>query len=193
MNGEFGIACPPEEEKRYGRLWQQITMRSAVAAGLGLNVFHRQADKLVMCNIAQIVNVLQSLLLTDGDQCIRTSTYYVFDMMKQHQGQTSLIVDNADSSPVGLSASASRHDNALTLTLVNPKSDISLRTSCHLSNGKAGKVTARILHDSDLNACNTFQNPDRLVPKELNIQSSGSQIDVELPALSVATLTVQLG
>ena len=57
---EWGVwdRMRPEEEKNYGRLWQQITMRSAVAAALGLNVFHRQADKLVMCNIAQIVNVL---------------------------------------------------------------------------------------------------------------------------------------
>jgi len=55
-----------EDEKRYGKLWQQSTMRSAVAAGLGLNIFNRQADKLSMCNLAQIVNVLQSLLVTDG-------------------------------------------------------------------------------------------------------------------------------
>ena len=71
---EWGVwdRMVPEEEKRYGRLWQQITMRSAVAAALGLNVFHRQADKLVMCNIAQTVNVLHSMLLTDEDRCVRT-------------------------------------------------------------------------------------------------------------------------
>jgi alpha-L-arabinofuranosidase len=54
-------------------------MRSAVAAGLGSNVFNRQADELYMCNIAQIVNVLQSLLLTegpDGGRCVRTTTYH---------------------------------------------------------------------------------------------------------------------
>jgi len=56
----------PEEQTKYGRLFQQITMRSAVAAGLGLNAIHRQAGKLVMSNIAQIVNVLHSMLLTDG-------------------------------------------------------------------------------------------------------------------------------
>src|SRR5947209_16675933 len=66
---EWGVwdAMDPAEQTKYRRLFQQITMRSAVAAGLGLNVIHRQADKLVMTNIAQIVNVLHSLLLTDGD------------------------------------------------------------------------------------------------------------------------------
>ncbi len=50
----------PEEAQRNGALWQQSTLRSAVAAGLGLNLFNRQADKLRMCNVAQMVNVLQS-------------------------------------------------------------------------------------------------------------------------------------
>ena len=60
-------------------------MRSAVAAGLGLNIFNRQADKLYMCNIAQMVNVLQSVLLTDGPEgkdCVRTTTYYAFMLFK---------------------------------------------------------------------------------------------------------------
>jgi hypothetical protein len=58
-------------------------MRSAVAAAMGLNVFHRQADKLYMCNIAQIVNVLHPALLTNEDKCIRTSTHYAFDVSEQ--------------------------------------------------------------------------------------------------------------
>ena len=93
----------PEDEARYGKLWQQSTMRSAVAAGLGLNLFNRQADKLYMCNIAQIVNVLQSLLLTDGPQgehCIRTTTYHAFMLFKAHRAKTSVRVETqgADSS-----------------------------------------------------------------------------------------------
>jgi len=75
------------------RLWQQSTMRSAVAAGLGLNIFNRQADKLYMCNIAQMVNVLQSVLLTDGPEgknCVRTTTYYAFMLFKAHRGKTAV-------------------------------------------------------------------------------------------------------
>src|SRR6266702_899239 len=65
----------PAEEKKYGRLFQQITMRGAVAAALGLNIAHRQAGKLVMTNIEQMVNVLHALLLTEEDKCVRTTTY----------------------------------------------------------------------------------------------------------------------
>src|SRR5579859_2805312 len=109
---EWGVwdKIPPEDETRYGKLWQQSTMRSAVAAGLGLNIFNRQADKLYMCNIAQIVNVLQSLLLTDGPEgsnCIRTTTYYAFQLFKPHRGKTAIRVENTDSSPLAPSVSAS--------------------------------------------------------------------------------------
>ena len=85
---EWGVwdRMDPEEEKKYGRLFQQITIRSAVAAALGLNVIHRQAGKLVMTNIAQIVNVLHALLLTDEDKCVRTTTYYVYELTKAHLG-----------------------------------------------------------------------------------------------------------
>jgi alpha-N-arabinofuranosidase len=91
-----------------GRLWQPITMRSAVVAGLGLNMIHRQADKLVMTNIAQMVNVLHSLLLTDNQNCVRTSTYYVYEMTKPHLSQTAVLSEVESGDPIGLSVSASR-------------------------------------------------------------------------------------
>ena len=105
------LSATPEPERSYGRLWQQITMRSAVAAGLGLNMFNRLADKLYMCNIAQIVNVLHSLLLTDGPQgrkCVRTSTYHAFMLFKQHRSNTAVRVERDNSDPLGLSMSASK-------------------------------------------------------------------------------------
>ena len=82
-----------EEQTQYGQLWQQSTMRSAVAAGLGLNIFNRQADKLYMCNIAQIVNVLQSLLLTDGptgQNCVKTPTCHAFALFEMHRSKTAV-------------------------------------------------------------------------------------------------------
>src|SRR6516225_6860995 len=95
---EWGVwdRIPPDDEKRYGKLWQQSTIRSAVAAGLGLNIFNRQADKLYMCNIAQIMNVLQSVLLTDGPEgknCVRTANYYAFLLFKPHRAKTAVHVE----------------------------------------------------------------------------------------------------
>ena len=92
------------EQKKYGQLWQQSTMRSAVAAGLGLNIFNRQADKLYMCNIAQIVNVLQSLLLTDGptgQNCVKTTTYHAFALFKPHRSKTAVKVESGGTRSAG--------------------------------------------------------------------------------------------
>ena len=191
---EWGVwdRMVPEEQTKYGRLFQQITMRSAVAAALGLNVIHRQAGKLVMTNIAQIVNVLHSLLLTDGPQCVRTTTYYVYQMTKAHLSQTSIAVAVEKPEPVGLSVSASRQGSELTLTLVNPKPDAGMTVSCSLAGATARSATARILHDDDLNAANTFATPDRIVPRDHKVAVEGGRIVADLPPLSIVTASVRL-
>lgn len=194
---EWGVwdKIPEEDEKRYGKLWQQSTMRSAVAAGLGLNIFNRQADKLFMCNIAQIVNVLQSLLLTDGPEgkdCIRTTTYHAFALFKPHRGKTSVRVETEDSSPLAPSASASKSGNEIVLSFVNPKHDADVSLECTLQGGSARSGKGQILHDNDWNACNTFENPDRLVPKPHPVNVAGNKIKLDLPRLSVATVTLSI-
>ncbi len=191
---EWGVwdRMVPEEEKRYGRLWQQITMRSAVAAALGLNVFHRQADKLIMCNIAQIVNVLHSMLLTYEDRCIRTPAYYAFDLLKAHRAKTAVHVENDDAGPLGLSVSASMKEKDLVLTLVNPKHDTGITARCAVVGASSVSGKARILHDMDFNACNTFEIPDRIVPKDHAVRVDAAQIGVELPPMSIVTVLVAL-
>jgi alpha-N-arabinofuranosidase len=182
----------PDEEKKYGRLFQQITMRSAVAAALGLNVIHRQAGKLVMTNIAQMVNVLHALLLTEEDKCVRTTTYYVYEFTKAHLGQMSLQTETGEPGAMELSMSASRKDKELTITLVNPKPDATVSVNCSLAGGTAAGATGRLLQDNDLNAANTFTTPDRVVPKALRVTASGGTVAAELPPLSVATILVKL-
>jgi alpha-N-arabinofuranosidase len=192
---EWGVwdRIQPEDEKRYGKLWQQITMRSAVAAALGLNVFHRQAEKLYMCNIAQIVNVLHAMLLTEGDQCVRTSSYYAFQMVKEHRGKTSLRVDNADASALGLSVSASRADAGLVTTLVNPKHDTTLKVTVGLGGAKASSAMATLLHHADYNACNTFEAPNTIVPQKHSVAAVPAGLEVILPPMSIVTVQVRLG
>ncbi len=183
----------PEEEKRYGRLWQQITMRSAVAAALGLNVFHRQADKVYMGNIAQIVNVLHAMLLTDEDRCIRTTTYWAFDLLKPHRGKTSVRVETGESSPLGLSVSASRQGKELVLTCVNPKHQGGIRVNCALRGATGVSAEAQLLHHADFNACNTFEQPDVVAPRRHPVGIEGSRVQMDLPPMSIATAIVRLG
>ncbi|HPT28503.1 MAG TPA: alpha-L-arabinofuranosidase C-terminal domain-containing protein, partial [Bryobacteraceae bacterium] len=182
----------PAEEKQYGALLQQITMRSAVAAALGLNVFHRQAEKLVMCNIAQIVNVLHSLILTDGPRACRTTTYWAFDMLKAHRGRTSVRVSNPDPAALALSVSASKQGNELVLTFVNPKPSQALDVSCAISGANPASATATLLNHASLNAANTFDQPDLIMPKPIAVQAAAGKLTMNLPALSIATVRVKL-
>lgn len=171
-----------EDEKRYGKLWQQSTMRSAIAAGLGLNIFNRQADKLYMCNIAQMANVLQSLLLTDGpvgEHCVRTTTYHAFSLFEPHGSKTALRV-------------ASKSDHELVVTFVNPRHNADLQVECTLEGCIADGGAAQVLHDVDWNAFNNFENPDRVVPKPQPIKVNGSKIQLDLPRLSIVTAILSI-
>jgi len=195
MVDEWGVwdRMLPEEEKAHGRLWQQITMRAGVATALGLNVFHRQADKLTMCNIAQMVNVLDSMLLTSGDKCVRTPAYYAFELAKAHRGKTAIKTDAAVENGSDLSVSASIEGREMAVTFINPKHDESVKITCALNGRKLAGGKARSLYHADLNACNTFEAPDTLKPREVAVTASGSEIVLELAPLSVTTVEVKLG
>ena len=191
---EWGVwdRMVPEEERRYGRLWQQITMRCATAAALGLNVFHRQADKLVMCNIAQTVNVLHAMLLTDGPQCVRTASYYAFEMLKPHRGNKALALENPEADPLALSVSASVRERTLVLSLVNPRLDAAVNARISLTGGKVSGAKARLLHHPDLNAYNSFEKPDAIVPRDTKAEAAGGRILVTVPPLGIVTVTATL-
>jgi alpha-N-arabinofuranosidase len=147
---------------------------------------------LVMCNIAQIVNVLHSMLLTDGERCIRTPAYYAFELLKPHRGQTGILVEADNSSPLGLSVSASRQDKRLVLTCVNPKHDSGMKVTCWLSGAKPASGSARILHHQDLNACNTFEDPGRVVPRDWTVNIAGTVAELDLPPMSIVTAVLRL-
>ena len=182
----------PEEEKNFGRLWMQSTMRSAVVGAMGLNVFHRQADKLYMCNIAQTVNVLQSVLLAHENHCIRTSSYYAFALQKPHRGKTAVRTSAGAESPMGISVSASRKDDELIVTLVNPKHDTAMKVNCALVGTNGTSVRAQMLHHADHNACNTFEQPNVIVPREHAASIAGGRLTMDLPAMSIVTATIRL-
>ena len=198
------------EEAANGRLWQQATIRSAVAAALGLNIFNRQADKLFMCNIAQLINVLQSLLLTDGptgQHCVKTANYHAFMLFKPHRGNTSVRVEadgmrlpdgrgggrgRGAEQPPEISVSASRGDGRMVVSLVNPRADADWTVDVALRGVTAHEGSARILHDSDINAANSFENPGRLAVKPHEVAVEGGHFRIALPAMSVATVTLKV-
>jgi alpha-N-arabinofuranosidase len=159
-------------------LWQQNTLRDALVAAITLDTFNRHADKLAMCNIAQVANVLQAMILTEGEKLIVTPTYHVFDAYQVHQGAQALAVTvEAPPLPValgdqraslaGLMGSASTKGGVLTLSFVNPHASFPLEVDIGLPSAPRD-VTGSVLTHEDLAAHNTFGEPGVVTPVALD-------------------------
>lgn len=182
-----------------GFLQQQNTMRDAVLAALNLHIFQKHADRVAMSNIAQMMNVLQAMILTDGPKMVLTPTYHVFEMFKVHQGATSLPVDLATPDYVNgsthipqVSASASRDAKGLVhLTLVNTDPDHPIRVACSIAGAHGATVTGRVLTAPTMQAHNTFDAPDAVKPAPFSDFSlSADSLGVTLPSKCVAVLEI---
>ena len=182
----------PAMEAEHGLFWQQNTVRDAVAAALGLNIFHRHADKLGMCNIAQVANVLQASLLTRGVECLRTPTYYTLLLMKEHRDLTAVRVASSLETSTALSVSASRDERTLVVTLANPDPETPRVAELRCDGATPASVAGTVIAHEDCNACNTFETPDRVVPHTITPDLRGDVITVHVPALSVIHLRITI-
>jgi alpha-L-arabinofuranosidase len=183
-----------------GFLYQQNTIRDALIAGVSLNVFNRHADRVRMANIAQTVNVLQAMILTEGSRMVLTPTYHVFDMYKVHQDATLLgaYVDaerleaGAASLPA-VEASASRDAEGRThLSLCNLSADKEAAIEIEVRGAPAAPKLARgrILAARATDAHNDFDHPDAVVPAEWEIGAVGGKLSAKLPPMSVAVVEI---
>ena len=201
MLDEWGTWWDEEPGTINGHLYQQNTMRDAFVAALSLNVFHKYTDRLKMTNIAQIVNVLQSMILTNGPKMLLTPTYHVFEMYKVHQDATflpmDLICDKAqvrDNREVPmLSASASKDKNGLIhITLANVDVDNTQNITLDLQGQKISGVSGRILTSASINDHNTFEKPDAVKPVAFNgAKVEKGQLKINIPAKSIVVLEVK--
>lgn len=203
---EWGTWHPQETgPKSHYVLLQQNTVRDALVAALTLDIFNRHADKVVMANIAQTINVLQALLLTDGEKMIKTPTYHVYDLYQPHQGGQSVrtLVNAAvkDVSVQGktrklplLAGSASLKGDTLTLTVVNSHATEAIEAELRLLGGgtpKETQVTSLQYADGDIRAHNTFDAPDQVALTAPQTVTSIGNVTVFPPA-SVTRLTITL-
>ena len=180
-----------------GQLYQQNTMRDALIAGLSLNIFNNHADRVRMANLAQIVNVLQSVILTNEEKIILTPTYHVMEMYKVHQDALLVpvqVISNdfvmGDNRIQAVSVSASKdRSGRIHISLANIDNKNSQEVEIGLEDFKAEHVTGRILTSSKAQDHNTFDNPSNVVPKTFNNASvSGGYIRVNMPPNSVIVL-----
>ena len=212
---EWGTWYDVEPGTNPGFLYQQNTIRDALVAGLSLNVFNNHADRVQVANIAQTVNVLQAVVLTEGEKMLLTPTYHVFEMYKVHHDATLLpsVVIGEDYAPsrtlvgnpgaVGythdmkavkqVSVSASKNAAGVThVSLCNLHHDRPATVSIELRGAKASSVTGRILTAAGQNTMNTFDQPDAVKPATFDgAKVTATGLDVELPARSVVVLAVR--
>lgn len=197
---EWGTWYDPEEGHEPGFLYQQNSIRDALVAALNFNIFHRHTKRLHMANIAQTVNVLQAVVLTEGDKIVKTPTYHAFEMYKLFK-DASFIPTAFDEMPeytLGetsvpmVSASAARTaDGGLVLALVNLDPADSVEIETLIQGFEAASATGRTLTADAMDAHNTFDEPENVKPAEIDVELDGGTMKIELPAKSVTVIELR--
>jgi alpha-N-arabinofuranosidase len=197
---EWGNWYDPAPGTNPAFLEQQNTLRDAITAAMTLNIFHHHADRVRMAAIAQTVNVLQAMILTDGPKMVLTPTYHVFDMYRPFQDATALPIEVEAPAYVlgqvsvpGVHASAARDAQGVVhIALVNPNPNRAVRARVKIV-GLAGRaVDGRVLTAGAMDARNTFDHPDQVRPEPFRgAKLQGGELSVSLPAKSVVVLDLR--
>ncbi len=194
---EWGVWTDVEPGTNPGFLYQQNSMRDAIIAALNLHIFQAHADRVRGANIAQMINVLQAMILTDKERIVLTPTYHVFEMFRPHQGAVSLPLQlttanlaQTEARIPEVSASASRDsEGRIHLSLVNTNPDGPVDVACRIEGAEIKSVTGRILAAPSMTSHNTFDAPHEVEPKAFTgATASGGGLAVTLPPLSVVVL-----
>ncbi|MBA3438550.1 MAG: alpha-L-arabinofuranosidase [Pyrinomonadaceae bacterium] len=184
-------------------LGQTSTLRDALIAALTLDTFNRHADKVVMGNVAQLINCLHSLFVAHEDKFIVTPNFHVFEMYAAHQGATAVrtlfsaprVSHTRLGKPAsfwGLEGSASLRGKQLVLTVVNPHASEARETEIVVRGARVGSCQARVLSATDIHAHNSFTNPRALEPREQMVSVSGGLFVYQFLPASVTRLQLTL-
>ncbi len=196
---EWGTWYDVEPGTNPGFLYQQNTLRDALVAGITLNIFNQNCDRVKMANIAQTINVLQTMILTDKEKMILTPTYHVFEMFAPHQDATLLPCElkcadytlGSNSIPA-VSASASKSkDGKITITLCNLNPNASIELAADEQGAKGLKIAGRVLTAETIQSHNTFEKPEVVKPADFSdFKINGNGFVTKLPAKSVVVLNL---
>jgi alpha-N-arabinofuranosidase len=187
---EWGTWFPVEPGTNPGFLYQQNTMRDALVASVHFDIFHRHCDRVRMTNIAQMVNVLQAMVLTDNAQMILTPTYLVFWLYQHHMDAKRVDVKiTSEELAVGVptvSATASESDRFVTVSASNLHYSEVRMVEVHGLGGEL--VLAEVLAGEAPQSHNTFASPEAVRPRRLDARLQGNVVEFEMPAASIASL-----
>ncbi|MCM2676820.1 alpha-N-arabinofuranosidase [Alkalicoccobacillus plakortidis] len=190
---EWGTWFDVEPGTNPGFLYQQNTIRDALVAGVTLNIFHNHSDRVQMANIAQTVNVLQAMVLTEGDQMLLTPTYHVFDMYKVHKDAVSIQVqENSENQDLHISASKNQKGEVhLSICHYGIKEAADFELELRGWQNAPTQATGTILTADSMNKHNTFENPEVVKPSTLEgINFSEEKVSVTIPPMSVVVLKI---
>ena len=199
MVDEWGTWYDVEPGTNPGFLYQQNTMRDALVAAINLNIFHAHADRVKMTNIAQVINVLQSMILTRKEQMVLTPTYHVFRMFKVHQNATlipvSLECGNytlGNESIPAISASTSKDASGkIHVSLANLDPNKENQIAIDLGAIIPASVTAEILTSKEMNDVNNFDTAQKVVPAKFDkIKTTGNKLQLTMPSKSVVVIEI---
>lgn len=197
---EWGTWYTCEPGTNPGFLYQQNTMRDALVAGINLNIFNKHCDRVKMANIAQLVNVLQAVILTEGDKMLLTPTYHVFNMYKDHQ-DAQLLDSYIETKTIGsrehkvpnLHESVSLgQDGRIHITLNNLSVTEDYEIETLLADTVVKAVQGTIL-TNEMHAHNTFDNPDKVHPETFQgCEITPEGLKFTIPACSVLHLSLEV-
>ena len=197
---EWGTWYDPAPGSNPGFLVQQNSLRDAVLAAVNINIFVKHADRVKMAAIAQMVNVLQAMILTDGAKMVKTPTYYVFQLYKPFQDATQLPIEvksswyNKDEWTMQAVSAAAARDKAgvVHVALANLDPNQPATVSAKLAGLSATTVSGRIITASAMDAVNSFDQPNTVVPQSFTGASvNGGGLSVTLPPKSVVVLELR--
>jgi alpha-L-arabinofuranosidase len=198
---EWGTWYDPEPGREPGFLYQQNTLRDALVAALNFNVFHHHAERVRLANIAQMINVLQAMILTKGPQMILTPTYHAFKMFEPFQDATYLPAEatiprytlgNASVPAVSLSA-ARTAAGTIAVALVNLDPHKAMPMTLALSGAAAlSQAKGTLLTAAAMDAHNTFENPSAVQPVAFTAVSlDRGTVTLTLPPKSIVVLDLR--
>jgi alpha-N-arabinofuranosidase len=196
---EWGTWYDPEPGREPGFLWQHNTLRDALVASLNFNIFHKHARRVTMTNIAQMVNVLQAMILTDGPRMTLTPTYHVFHMYIPFQDATSLPTDvrtpnyrlGQVSAPAVTASAARDTEGRLQLALANLDPNREAVVRARVTGAEVSGASGSVLTAGEMDARNTVDAPDAVAPAPISGVREGDFIVLRLPPKSVTVVALQ--
>lgn len=198
---EWGTWFKVEPDTNPGFLYQQNTLRDALIAAINLNIFNNHADRVHMANIAQVVNVLQAMILTDKEKMLLTPSYHIFEMYKVHQDATLLPTNvgspfyrcGASLLPKIHASASEAEDGKIHISICNLDPHLAEEIFLELEGVKADTIASgRLLTAEEMTAHNTFDQPEEVKPVTFDdITIEENRIKLRIPAKSVLVISVE--